>query len=45
MIKYGVVSIDKLCKDLIDWETLYIAGRMHKPVNIITVSTEGRKGK
>ncbi|KAI9308994.1 mitochondrial matrix Mmp37 [Cunninghamella echinulata] len=35
MIKYGVVSIDKLCRDLIDWETLYLAGRMHKPVKIL----------
>jgi translocator assembly and maintenance protein 41 len=34
-IKYGVVSIDRLCKDLIDWETLYLAGRMHKPVKIL----------
>ncbi|KAI8375356.1 mitochondrial matrix Mmp37-domain-containing protein [Choanephora cucurbitarum] len=34
-IKYGVVSIEKLCKDLIDWETLYLAGRMHKPVKIL----------
>ncbi|KAG0749798.1 hypothetical protein G6F26_006461 [Rhizopus arrhizus] len=34
-IKYGVISIDKLCKDLIDWETLYVAGRMHKPVKIL----------
>ncbi|ORX56366.1 Mmp37-domain-containing protein [Hesseltinella vesiculosa] len=35
MIKYGVVSIDRLCRDLIDWETLYVAGRMHKPVKIL----------
>ncbi|KAI8370336.1 mitochondrial matrix Mmp37-domain-containing protein [Radiomyces spectabilis] len=35
IIKYGVVSIDRLCKDLIDWETLYLAGRMHKPVKIL----------
>ncbi|KAI9276156.1 mitochondrial matrix Mmp37 [Sporodiniella umbellata] len=34
-IKYGVISIDTLCKDLIDWETLYVAGRMHKPVKIL----------
>ncbi|CAG8677308.1 2929_t:CDS:2 [Cetraspora pellucida] len=34
-IKYGVISVDKLCKDLIDWETLYVAGRMHKPVKIL----------
>ncbi|SAL99186.1 hypothetical protein [Absidia glauca] len=35
VIKYGVVSIDKLCRDLIDWDTLYLAGRMHKPVKIL----------
>ncbi|CAJ0746781.1 6210_t:CDS:10 [Entrophospora sp. SA101] len=35
LIKYGVVSIDKLCKDLLDWETLYLAGRMHKPIKIL----------
>ncbi|OAD74633.1 hypothetical protein PHYBLDRAFT_155096 [Phycomyces blakesleeanus NRRL 1555(-)] len=35
MIKYGVVSIDTLCRDLVDWETLYLAGRMHKPVKIL----------
>lgn len=37
-IKYGVVSIDKLKSDLQNWETLYLAGRMHKPVNILTSS-------
>ncbi|KAL1923712.1 uncharacterized protein VTP21DRAFT_8692 [Calcarisporiella thermophila] len=35
LIKYGVVSVDRLCKDLLDWETLYLAGRMHKPVKIL----------
>jgi translocator assembly and maintenance protein 41 len=34
-IKYGVISIDTLCKDLIDWDTLYMAGRMQKPVKIL----------
>ncbi len=34
-IKYGVVSLDNLRSDLEKWETLYFAGRMHKPVNII----------
>lgn len=34
-IKYGVISIDRLCKDLIDWDTLYVAGRMQKPVKIL----------
>lgn len=31
-IKYGVITVDELCKDLIEWETLYCSGRMHKPV-------------
>lgn len=35
LIKYGVVNIDTLCKDLSEWNTLYIAGRLHKPVKIL----------
>jgi translocator assembly and maintenance protein 41 len=35
IIKYGVVSVDTLVKDLMDWETLYMAGRMHKPINVL----------
>ncbi|KAJ2453751.1 Mitochondrial translocator assembly and maintenance protein 41 [Coemansia sp. RSA 2337] len=31
LIKYGVVSIDTLSSDLLNWDTLYLAGRMHKP--------------
>lgn len=34
-IKYGVISIDSLLKDLTDWETFYVAGRMQKPVRIL----------
>lgn len=34
-IKYGVVSIDNLCTDLLTWNSLYVAGRMHKPLRII----------
>ncbi|OAV99937.1 hypothetical protein PTTG_01447 [Puccinia triticina 1-1 BBBD Race 1] len=35
VIKYGVVSIDSLCDDLLDWNSLYLAGRMHKPTHIL----------
>ncbi|KAH8114558.1 Mmp37-domain-containing protein [Phellopilus nigrolimitatus] len=34
-IKYGVTSIDNLCSDLLTWQSLYLAGRMHKPLRII----------
>lgn len=32
LIKYGVISVKHLCDDLRDWETLYMSGRMQKPV-------------
>lgn len=35
VIKYGVISVDALVKDLLDWETLYMAGRMHKPIHVL----------
>lgn len=35
MIKYGVVSLDTICKDLSEWDTLYLAGRLQKPVKIL----------
>ncbi|KAL1960836.1 hypothetical protein VTO42DRAFT_5819 [Malbranchea cinnamomea] len=35
LIKYGVVNIDTLCSDLSRWDTLYLAGRLQKPVKIL----------
>ncbi|KAI1733805.1 mitochondrial matrix Mmp37 [Xylaria scruposa] len=34
-IKYGVVNLDTLCSDLSEWDSLYLAGRLHKPVKIL----------
>ncbi|NXL98081.1 TAM41 protein, partial [Tyrannus savana] len=36
MIKYGVISTDTLIDDLFHWKTLYVAGRLQKPVKILT---------
>ena len=32
MIKYGVISMHHFSEDLTTWKTLYISGRLHKPV-------------
>jgi mitochondrial translocator assembly and maintenance protein 41 len=35
VIKYGVISVDDVVRDLKEWDTLYVAGRMHKPVKVL----------
>jgi len=35
MLKYGVVNLDTLYTDLANWNNLYLAGRLQKPVKIL----------
>uniref|UniRef100_A0A8D0HT54 Phosphatidate cytidylyltransferase, mitochondrial n=1 Tax=Sphenodon punctatus TaxID=8508 RepID=A0A8D0HT54_SPHPU len=41
-IKYGVISTEALIEDLLHWKALYIAGRLQKPVKILTQNENGR---
>jgi len=34
-IKYGVIETGDLLRDLLEWETFYVAGRLQKPVETI----------
>lgn len=40
LVKYGVVSEVSLVEDLLDWNDLYLAGRLHKPVRILVEPSE-----
>ena len=35
LIKYGVISTDTLMSDLNNWDSLYVSGRLHKPVKMV----------
>jgi translocator assembly and maintenance protein 41 len=39
-LKYGVISRKWLLRDLQSWGSLYVAGRLHKPVHILKRNTE-----
>ncbi|XP_041944946.1 phosphatidate cytidylyltransferase, mitochondrial isoform X2 [Alosa sapidissima] len=42
LIKYGVISTETLIDDLRHWKTMYIAGRLHKPVRILLQGDNGK---
>uniref|UniRef100_A0A3Q3WWA1 Phosphatidate cytidylyltransferase, mitochondrial n=1 Tax=Mola mola TaxID=94237 RepID=A0A3Q3WWA1_MOLML len=42
IIKYGVISTESLIDDLMHWKTLYVAGRLHKPVKMLVQSENGK---
>ncbi|KPP66983.1 mitochondrial translocator assembly and maintenance protein 41-like [Scleropages formosus] len=42
IIKYGVISTDALIDDLLHWKTMYVAGRLHKPVRILMQNESGK---
>ncbi|NXR62092.1 TAM41 protein, partial [Rhadina sibilatrix] len=42
VIKYGVISTDALIEDLFHWKTLYVAGRLQKPVKILAQNENSR---
>ena len=40
LVKYGVISVDRVVEDLTRWSSLYIAGRMQKPIRILQPSPD-----
>lgn len=35
MFKYGVVRMDDLIRDILNWERFYLSGRLQKPVHVL----------
>jgi translocator assembly and maintenance protein 41 len=43
-IKYGVISMEKLLSDLNEWDNLYVAGRMQKPIHVLRTDPRVKLG-
>ncbi|OQV19606.1 Phosphatidate cytidylyltransferase, mitochondrial [Hypsibius exemplaris] len=39
LVKYGVIATEDLKDDMKNWTTLYVSGRLHKPVLLVTDNT------
>lgn len=39
LVKYGIISMEKALVDLSEWNSLYLAGRLQKPVNYLIDNT------
>ncbi|KAK5872678.1 hypothetical protein PBY51_013356 [Eleginops maclovinus] len=42
IIKYGVIGTQSLIDDLMHWKTMYVAGRLHKPVKMLLQNENGK---
>ena len=44
LVKYGVISVQDLVDDLMQWKWLYVSGRLHKPVsNMLILHVSSRR--